>query len=595
MGMHVSRYLKLTFAFAAVAGMSSFAAGSASALSPPQAGKAEIIFENGGRIVSMKADGSDRKILVRADAPFGDSSDDGDSAPSISPDGTSILYSRYREDSSAGDSSSIVIADRDGGAPGTLLPSEQYPSPVGSDVFGPVWSPDSSRVFFIRFGEKGRKFVSEVRSIKADGTGMRLISRTSIRLVSGKEQEGFVQKPVPIEIAPSPDGGRLLVSYYRFFGSGPTDTYSMDPATGEKTLLMKDASSSAWSPDGTRIAFASERDHIDKECYEGRCSYDPQLYLMKADGSGVRRLVPGAVRGSAYGPAWAANGRRIAFTSDRSDPGRITSSEIFSIRPDGRCLTRLTNGSPPSGSPSFGPERSLSAGPGTCGDAAPRALAEITPDPDILALKLSPFWLGSSSGNALLSDIFKDGRAVTTEYDDCGSINPENCPPPVSVTSGPVCEKLSDSVFDDATFAKLVKRRGALVMLTEPSGGGIEVIVYSGGTETAIYTRRKFRGRKVRSADLLRLVDRMRPVTSTEPVDTLEPAVFTLSEVRTARAVLRSWKRLGTLAAAANRQDMFPELAGVYLKFGKYLARQGKVLTVKCKRRSAVPGSIKPR
>ncbi|MBK5233454.1 MAG: PD40 domain-containing protein [Thermoleophilia bacterium] len=562
---------------------------------PPQAGKAEMVFENGGRIVSMKADGSERTILTRADAPLGEMSDDGDSEPSISPDGSSLLFSRYLEDSPTGDSSSIVIADREGGPLKTLLPSEQYPSPVRSDVFGPVWSHDSSRVFFIRFGQGGNKFISEVRSIKADGTGMRLISRTSTRLNFGEDEDGYELKPIPIEIAPSPNGDQLLVTYFRFFGASPMNTYLMDPATGKRRLLMKDASGNAWSPDGLRIAFASERDHIDKECYESRCSYDAQLYVMKANGSGVRRLIPGTPQGSAYGPSWAANGNRIAFTSDRGDPRRFSSSEIFSIRPDGRCLARLTNGSPPSGSPAWGPEGSLSAAPGTCGDAAPRALGEITPDPDTLALKLSPFWLGSFFGNTLLSDIFKNGRIVEMEYRDCGALNAANCSRPISVISGPVCEKLSDSAFDDATFTRLVERRGALVMLTEPSGGGIEVIAYSGGVETAIYTRSKFRGRKVKSSVLLRLVDQMRPVTSTDSVTTFEPPVFTLSEVQKARAVLRSWKQLGTLAAAAEKQDMFPKLAGVYLKFGKALARRGKVLTAKCHRRTAVPGSIKLR
>ncbi|MGK2954468.1 MAG: TolB family protein [Solirubrobacterales bacterium] len=575
---------------AALAGLSLIVAGPASALTPPPIGSAEMVFDSGGRIISMKADGSERTVLTRADAPVGPTSGDGDSWPSISPDGTSILFSRYVDDTA-----SIVIADRDGGSERVLLPNEQYPGPVRSDVYAPVWSHDSTRVFFIRFGEKRNKFVSEIRSIRADGSAMRLISRTSTRLVSGEDQDGYVQKAVPIEIAPSPDGDQLLVSYYRFFGGGPINTYLMDPVTGDRTLLKKDASSLEWSPDGSKIAFASERDHINKDCYEGRCSYDPQLFLMKADGSNLRRLVPGTVRGSAYGPAWSADGTRIAFSSDRSDPDRFMSSEIFSIRPDGRCLTRITNGSPPSGGPSFGPEGSLSAAPATCGDAAPRALAEITPEPHILALKLSPFWLGSSFGNTLLSDLFKDGRAVMMSYDDCGSMNPRKCGPPVSVSSGPVCEKLVGSVFDDATFKRLVNRRGALVMLTEPSGGGLETIAFSGGTETAIHTRRRFRGRKVTAADHLKLVDLMRPVTATGPVTSFEPAVFSLDEVQKARAVLRSWRRLGTLAAAADKQGMFPKLAGVYLKFGKALERRGKVLTVKCHRRTEVPGSIKLR
>jgi hypothetical protein len=71
--------------------------------------------------------------------------------------------------------------------------------------------------------------------------------------------------------------------------------------------------------------------------------------------------------------------------------------------------------------------------------------------------------------------------------------------------------------------------------------------------------------------------------------------VFTLSEVKKARAVLDSWRDRGTLAEAAEDQGMFPGMAGAYLRFGKALDRRGKVLTVKCKGRVAVPGSEKLR
>ena len=421
---------------------------------------------------------------------------------------------------------------------------------------------------------------------------MRLIKRSTTRF---DKDDVTLTGAIPLAVAPSPEGDKLLVSYFSMSTEQSADLYLMNPVNGKLRLLEKDAFSGTWSPDGSRIAFASERDHLNKNCYEDGCSFDAQLFVMKADGSGVRRIVPGKIRGSAYAPAWSANGGRIAFTSDRTVLRNADSAEIFSIRPDGKCLTRLTNGSPPGRTPSWGPEKGRSAAPGTCGDAAPRVVAEILPGPDLLGLEQSPFWLGPSFGNSLLTELYKDGRAVTMEYGDCGALNSRKCSRPVSVTSGPVCERLSGSVFDDGTFKRLVKRRGALVMLTGPSGGGLETIAYSGGIETGIYTRRWFRGRKITSADHLRLVDQMRPVTSMDPETGFEPAVFALDEVQQARVVLRSWRRLGTLAEAAEKQGMFPKLAAAYLRFGKGLERRGKVLTVKCHRRTAVPGSLKPR
>ena len=95
------------------------------------------------------------------------------------------------------------------------------------------------------------------------------------------------------------------------------------PAT---RLTFDDAfdSSPAWSPDGRRIAFESERDGND------------EIYVMNADGSGVARLtVNDAIDGS---PAWSPDGQRIAFDSLRDD-----NFEVYLMNADGSGVTRLTN------------------------------------------------------------------------------------------------------------------------------------------------------------------------------------------------------------------------------------------------------------
>src|SRR5216684_2469981 len=126
----------------------------------------------------------------------------------------------------------------------------------------------------------------------------------------------------------------------------------------------------AWSPDGTRIAFASNRDQ----------SGNTEIYVMNVDGSNVRRLTnnpaadgrptwspapyneiayasrtgPGQdikvldlatrqVRQLTFGegtnesPAFAPNGRHLAFMSTRSGK-----SQIFTIARDGRDLKQVT-------------------------------------------------------------------------------------------------------------------------------------------------------------------------------------------------------------------------------------------------------------
>lgn len=82
-----------------------------------------------------------------------------------------------------------------------------------------------------------------------------------------------------------------------------------------------------WSPDGTRIAFASTR--------AGRGNWD--IYVMQADGRGTVRLTDHAAPDQ--DPAWAADGRSLFFTSERDGRG-----EIYRVWTDTRKVDRVTSG-----------------------------------------------------------------------------------------------------------------------------------------------------------------------------------------------------------------------------------------------------------
>jgi TolB protein len=61
--------------------------------------------------------------------------------------------------------------------------------------------------------------------------------------------------------------------------------------------------SPAWSPDGGRVAFESNRDG------------DLEIYVIHPDGTGLIQMTSDSAYDGA--PAWAPDGRRLAFTSDR--------------------------------------------------------------------------------------------------------------------------------------------------------------------------------------------------------------------------------------------------------------------------------------
>jgi hypothetical protein len=96
--------------------------------------------------------------------------------------------------------------------------------------------------------------------------------------------------------------------------------------SGQTSLTTSPAidQQAAWSPDGSRIAFASDRGGNDMD-----------IYVMQADGTGVTQLTS-ASQGD-WTPAWSPDGSRIAFTSYRTGNG-----DIYTMNPDGSGLAQLT-------------------------------------------------------------------------------------------------------------------------------------------------------------------------------------------------------------------------------------------------------------
>jgi dipeptidyl aminopeptidase/acylaminoacyl peptidase len=103
----------------------------------------------------------------------------------------------------------------------------------------------------------------------------------------------------------------------------------LDPATGRVREAARPALLASrviytqdLSPDGQWIAFSNQGVRED-------------LYVVRADGTGYRQLTDDAFRDR--GPRWSPDGSRLAFYSDRS--GRY---EAWAIRPDGSGLEQLT-------------------------------------------------------------------------------------------------------------------------------------------------------------------------------------------------------------------------------------------------------------
>jgi TolB protein len=190
-------------------------------------------------------------------------------------------------------------------------------SPV-ADVL-PAWSPDGRRIAFTSNRAGGQL---EIFVVNVDGSSL-------VRLTRARRA---------IDVAPawSPDGARIAFASDRA-GVNNLEIYVMNVDRSGLTRLtftagdhdvLGDENLPAWSPDGTRLLFASTRDQ------------NEEIYVMNADGSGQTRLTttPGADESR---PAWSPDGTKLLFTVIRF----ARPLTVFTMNADGTARARLARGS----------------------------------------------------------------------------------------------------------------------------------------------------------------------------------------------------------------------------------------------------------
>jgi hypothetical protein len=97
----------------------------------------------------------------------------------------------------------------------------------------------------------------------------------------------------------------------------------------------------AWSPDGTKIAFASNRDG------------DYEIFTMEIDGSNTVKLTDNNIDDN--NPAWSFDGTKIAFSNNLND-----NYEVYTMSADGSNWIQLTYNEANDRVPSWRPQFSVS-------------------------------------------------------------------------------------------------------------------------------------------------------------------------------------------------------------------------------------------
>jgi len=139
-----------------------------------------------------------------------------------------------------------------------------------------------------------------------------------------------------IEPAWSPDGTRIAFASRR---AGTFDIYMMNAdgsGTQRITSTKENDGHPTWSPDGRRIAFA--RNELD-------------IYVMNADGSGAHAI--SGVSAEESEPAWSPDGNWIAYV--RRAPGTAV-QEVWLIHPDGTGGRAVTSGGAQAFTPAWSPD-----------------------------------------------------------------------------------------------------------------------------------------------------------------------------------------------------------------------------------------------
>ena len=274
------------------------------------------------RIMMVSPETGERRVLVAAPAGA-----IGASMPRFSPDGTELAFKVHRIE----DSGRISIASLGNGASPRVV--RLLPDTAQADLT--AWSSDGREILFVgsyegalgiwripRDGGRPARLVvgvgarpsSVALAVSPDGHSLvyggdrRDLDIWRLDLVGGRPS-GSPQKLVSSTVVDtnpvfSPDGTRIAFTSNR---SGPFETWvSRADGSGafRVTKTEKDTGSPRWSPDGRSIAFDSAPD--------GNWA----IYVVSADGGPVRRLTEG--KANDIVPTWSRDGRWIYFTSDRS-------------------------------------------------------------------------------------------------------------------------------------------------------------------------------------------------------------------------------------------------------------------------------------
>ena len=334
--------------------------------------------------------------------------DTNEGQPAWSSDGTRIAFTSDQDE--VGDFTDIWVMDADGSNQTNLTKTPDTPDADNFHEYQPSWSPSGTQIVFVReipgqvFSEQPDIFVMDTDPTTDD----------AINLTDTDASES--------DPAWSPDGTKIAFAGVRNQG---WEIVTMDTNGQNEAILTGDSfegddRAPDWSPDSTKVVFM-------KQSQVGGCCEPWEIWAVNRDGSGDTNLTNDPR--DDMGPSWSPDGTEITFTSNRD----ATVEDPF--RTDIYAMAAPTTLPPP-----------------------PSATASITPSQHsgVMGLAASDV-LGRAASTQTTSDtaprpLTTDGRSSDPDWADA----PADTTPPKVMSTSPAndAKRIAPGVNVTATFTE---------------------------------------------------------------------------------------------------------------------------------------------